>query len=762
LKSHIHTYKLLTLLIAIGLLTSCSAERFVPEGKFLYDGAEVVIVNDTIVQDDATVQTQLEAILRPEPNTKFLGNRPGLTYYYKAQREKPGFLNKWLNKKFGEEPVYLDNVQPLEVEDIIKNRLENMGFFYTEANYETYRDSANKSATLSYSVKLKQPYKLQSYQLDSDSLLIYQPIKSTLEDSPLKKGNRFDLGLMKLERERIDRELKQRGYYNFNSGFLIFEADTNRYDAKKFDLFVRLKKDVPKKSIIPYKIRNVNIYPNYVQGNYTTSQDSVRYADKNFIQSENFFKPKRLDPYILLEEGDLYDPVASRNTSRRLAGIGAYKFVNIDYKEIDTLATDSLGILDANIYLSPLNKRALRAELQAVTKSNNFAGPNLALTFTNRNLFQGGETLNITGKVGYETQFASGENAGLSSITLGLGADLIFPRLLFPVTISKNYFKYDIPKTKISLEGDYLNRSQLYSITSGSATFGYLWNANKYVTHELNPISIQYTKLGSTTDEFNQILEDNPFLQNSFEQQFIAGLTYSFYYSEMASRRTHQFYLNTNLDVAGNTVSLFGQEGDNGKDEFLGLEYAQYAKLDIDVRYHFNFGKEQKIATRFFAGYGLPYGNSEVLPFTKQYFSGGPYSVRAFRTRSLGPGTFPLNSEDDREDTFFDQSGNVRLEANIEYRYPIFGVVKGAVFADAGNVWNTDNDETSLPGGEFSSNFINELGIGVGTGVRVDIQGFVIRLDYAVPIHTPFKPEGERYGFEIDNSVLNFAIGYPF
>jgi outer membrane protein assembly factor BamA len=230
----------------------------------------------------------------------------------------------------------------------------------------------------------------------------------------------------------------------------------------------------------------------------------------------------------------------------------------------------------------------------------------------------------------------------------------------------------------------------------------------------------------------------------------------------MASRRTHQFYLNTNLDVAGNTVSLFGQEGDNGKDEFLGLEYAQYAKLDIDVRYHFNFGKEQKIATRFFAGYGLPYGNSEVLPFTKQYFSGGPYSVRAFRTRSLGPGTFPLNSEDDREDTFFDQSGNVRLEANIEYRYPIFGVVKGAVFADAGNVWNTDNDETSLPGGEFSSNFINELGIGVGTGVRVDIQGFVIRLDYAVPIHTPFKPEGERYGFEIDNSVLNFAIGYPF
>ena len=180
------------------------------------------------------------------------------------------------------------------------------------------------------------------------------------------------------------------------------------------------------------------------------------------------------------------------------------------------------------------------------------------------------------------------------------------------------------------------------------------------------------------------------------------------------------------------------------------------------MRYHFNFGKEQKIATRFFAGYGLPYGNSEVLPFTKQYFSGGPYSVRAFRTRSLGPGTFPLNSEDDREDIFFDQSGNVRLEANIEYRYPIFGVVKGAVFADAGNVWNTDNDETSLPGGEFSSSFINELGIGVGTGVRVDIQGFVIRLDYAVPIHTPFKPEGERYGFEIDNSVLNFAIGYPF
>ena len=243
-----------------------------------------------------------------------------------------------------------------------------------------------------------------TYQVDSLPDPIHGEIEALVKNSPIKKHMRFDLTRMKLERFRIDSELKKRGYYNFNEGFLMFEADTNRYDNKGFDLFLKLKNAVPEKSIVPYRISKVNIYPNYETGD-SIQTTTTRYKDKNFIQKEVFFKPKYLAPFVKLEEGDLYNPETSRNTARRLSTIGAYKYVNILYTEIDSLATDSLGLLEANIYLSPLNKRAFRAELQVVTKSNNFSGPALALTYSDRNVFGGGETYNSTLQFGYEAQF---------------------------------------------------------------------------------------------------------------------------------------------------------------------------------------------------------------------------------------------------------------------------------------------------------------------------------------------------------------------
>lgn len=740
------------------LFQACNIKKFIPEGELLYTGAEITLESDTIIKNKSSLKAELESVLSPEPNSSFLGMQPGLYFYYKAQREKPGFINKFLNKKIGEEPVYASDVEPVRTEGLIKNRLQNRGFFYSSIVSTTSKNEEKKEMQVAYAVEVPTPYLLEKYKLDSDSLQIYKEISTSLKNSPIEKGMRFDLSAMKLERERIDKELKARGYYNFNSGFLIFEADTNQYAQKKFDLFLRLKKDVPTQSIIPYKINSVNVYPKYEVGT-DSSTAKTRYAEKNFFQKELFFKPKHLDPYLLIEEGQLYDPETSRNTARRLGNIGAYKFVNINYREIDSLSTDSLGVLETNIYLSPLNKRSLRAEVRAVTKSNGFTGPSLALGYINRNLFKGGEVLNITGDFGYEFQVGGGTQAGLNSIQIGLEGDLIFPRMLFPIKFDKNYFSYSIPKTKASLGFDYLNRSQFFRLGSVSARFGYIWNANRYVTHEFNPVSVNYVNLGKTSEEFEKILEDNPFLQNSFNQEFIAGLTYSFTYNgHIDENKRHQFFLNSTLDIAGNLVDAISGHSEEDPQTFLGLKYAQYAKADIDFRYHLKTGRDSKIASRLFAGYGLPYGNSDVLPFTKQYFAGGPYSVRAFNTRSLGPGTYTPPGEDG---AFFDQAGNIRLEANLEYRFPLFPYLYGAVFADAGNVWYTDKNST-LKGGEFSKDFMNELGIGTGFGLRVDIQSFVIRVDLAAPLHDPSLKEGERWEFDYANPVLNFAIGYPF
>ncbi len=740
-------------------MSSCSVEKYIPENERLYTGATIEIESDSVIKNESGLKTELESVLRPDPNAKFLGMYPGLYYHYKSQKEKPGFIVRFLNKKIGEEPVYQSDVKEFEIEDLLRNRLENRGFFYSVASSRFRESEKNKTASITYTVDVPQPYRLNKYKLDTLSPPIYKEMVSSVRSSKIAEGQRFDLSALKLERERIDSELKRKGYYNFNPAFIIFEADTNQYKNKRFDLFLRLKKDVPKKAIVPYRISKINVYPDYDVDVDSTSGNEERYNEKSYYQEEEFFKKKFLDPFITLDEGDYYDPDTSRNTARRLSTIGAYKFVNIQYKERDTLVNDSVGLLEANIYLSPLNRRAIRAEIQAVTKSNNFAGPGLALTYSNRNLFRGGETLNISGTVGYEVQLGGGRN--LSSLDLGISSDLIFPRVLFPVAINTDFFKYNIPKTVTGVSANYLNRTQLYTLLSGSAKFGYVWDANKYVTHTINPISVSYTNLSNTTEAFEDILDQNAFLQRSFDQQFIAGLTYSFTYNGMVSTtRNHQVFLNSTFDIAGNTVSLFSQESAGTTGEtFLGLEYAQYAKLDADFRYHFNFGKEQKIAMRLFGGYGYAYGNSEVLPFVKQYYSGGPYSVRAFRIRSLGPGTSGGNTDD--QGNFFDQIGNIRLEANAEYRFPIFSYLKGAFFIDAGNIWNS-KDNLQLEGDEFTSDFLNQLGIGAGFGLRIDVQGFVIRFDLAAPLHDPSLPMGERWDFRYDEPLLNFAIGYPF
>ncbi len=739
-------------------LSSCSVKKHIPEDEMLYTGAKLEITTEEKIKGFKKIKTELEDALRPEPNSKFLGMRIGLYFHYKAQ-EDPGFLTRFLNRKIGEEPVYESHLDTPHTEKVLLNRLENQGFFLSNVASEIVQDPKRKQTRAIYKVEVAEPYLIENYTVETDSLAIYQAIKNTLQESIIEKNMRFNLNALKVERERIDRDLKLEGYYNFNSDFLIFEADTNQHDKRRFDLFLRLKNEAPQASLIPYRIRKVEVHPNYIIGNDSITETETLLHNKSYLQGELFFKPHRLDPFILLEEGEYYSPDKSRNTSRRLGSIGAYRFVNIQYEVIDSLTTPEEGALKASIFLSPMKKRVLRTEIQAVSKSNNFAGPGIVATLSNRNIFKGGELFNVSVNFGYEMQIAGGSQAGLHTIQAGIEPELIFPRMLFPIDINTDFFKYSIPKTRIGLGMQYQNRSELYSLVGTTFTYGYLWNANRYVSHQINPFSINYLHLAKTSPQFEEILEDNPFLRNSLDQKFIAGLTYSFLYNGLIDQhKTHQLFFNTTLDVAGNLVNLISGGGDTPR-EFLGLEYAQYAKVDVDIRYHLKVGSAQTIATRVFAGIGIPYGNSEVLPFAKQYYSGGPFSVRAFRIRSLGPGNYDPSQSSDTG-SFFDQTGNLRLEANLEYRFPIVSFLKGALFADAGNVWNTS--ENTLTGGKFSSDFTDELGIGVGIGLRVDIQSFVIRFDLASPIHTPYLPVGERWYFDYKNPILNFAIGYPF
>ncbi|MEX2513705.1 MAG: BamA/TamA family outer membrane protein [Cyclobacteriaceae bacterium] len=755
-------------LILLGgiLVAGCNVKRFIPEDEFLYVGGEVKIEKDEPIQGVKAVKGEMEVLLRPEPNRKILGMRIGLWAYYKGTKENPGFINRFLKNKIGEEPVYLSEASPPRTEEILHNRLENKGYFYSEVSSEVTRK--DKFASVDYEILLKAPYTLKNYQYDHDGLAIDKEIRELLELTEIKEGDRFDLDLLKKERERLDVALKEKGFYNFSPNLLVFEADTNQYEEKHFDLFLRLKENTPEKGIAPYEIRDIKVYPNYSIDQYGEDTDTTEVRGIQFIQETKTFKPELMEQYILMDKGEKFDSKKSRLTSNRLSGIGNYQYVNIRYEE-DSLIRDGLGALDMKIYLSPMDKRSLRAELQGVSKSNNFAGPALLLSYKNRNLYLGGELFNLTAKFAYETQIASGKRDGLNSLELGLRGDLIYPRVVFPIQIRER-FAYSVPKTKISLGTEFQDRSKLYRLNTISASYGYFWNANRFVFHEINPINLNFVNLSRTTADFEVILDDNPFLRQSFDEQFIAGITYSFAFNKlMDTYRTHSIFFGANLDIAG-----FGLNGLNelvnseNTNTFLGFNYAQYNKADIDFRYYWRFSEDNLIATRLFMGVGLPYGNSNSLPFVKQFFSGGPNSIRAFRIRSLGPGTY--RSDLDGIGGFFDQAGDIRLEGNLEYRFPIVSYLKGAVFADAGNVWLVKENE-ALPGGKFSSDWFGQLGVGTGIGLRVDVEFFVIRFDLATPIRKPYLPEGARWenSFDVkdsqwrrENLVFNFAIGYPF
>jgi outer membrane protein assembly factor BamA len=751
--------QLIWMVIILLMLVSCSVKKFLPEDKTLYTGADIEFDTEE-TKEVKKLKAVLNSAISRNTNSKFVGMRPGLYFHYKSQREKPGFINKFMNKQIGEDPYFFESINVDALEDVLRNRLENNGYFGSRVSSTIQKDSSARSTSVKYKVNLTEPYKLKSFQLtksNRDSLQIYDEITSSLKDSEIKANSLFSLNELKSERQRIDDYLKEKGYYNFNSDFLIFEADTNAYKDRGFDLYLRIKSKVPEKSLVPYIVDEVNIFPNRGLSDENQSKDTTAFEGYNFIQETEFFKPELLKPYVLIKPGETYNPKLSRYTSRRLSSISTYKFVNIDYFSKDTL-TDENGNrhLKANIYLSPLNKRSLRLELQGVTKSNNFAGPNLSVVYSNRNLFKGGELLRLSANGGYEQQFfGRTEDQGLSSIQLGLNASLLFPRLIFPIDLNES-FEFAIPKTRVSLGFDSLNRTQLYTLSSVSSSFGYIWEGNSFVTHEIRPINLEFVSLGNTSEEFEEILNNNPFLRRSFEQQFIAGLTYNFTYNEIKDQtKSEGLYFGFNYDMAGNGLDLFGSQNSDGQNNFLGLEYAHYFKADMDLRYHLKLdSKKQKLIARLFAGAGQPIGTTESLPFVKQYFSGGPYSVRAFRIRSLGPGTY---SPEDGSNSFFDQSGDIKLEANLEYRFPITEYLNGAFFADAGNVWLVNENE-ALPCGKFSSSFMNELGAGVGFGLRVDIQGFVIRLDLASPVKTPTT----SWNLNTGNPVLNFAIGYPF
>lgn len=768
-KSIIHKHVLFLFCL---LLSACSGLKHLPPGEKLYTGAEIELDHTDEIgrKTKRFIKNVAGDAVRPEPNMSFLGIRPLLWLYNVAGDDPKNRIGKWF-KKTGRAPVLLSSVKPGVTADIIDAKLFNIGIFRAYTSFETIEKE--RTAKIIYTCRIHKPYVIGEiiFPMSDDSLS--RTILSGFEKSFIKPGQDYNLALLESERERIDVLLKNEGYFYFDPGYLIFMADTSNIDHT-VSLRLTLKADIPENAMAVYRINNVFIDQDYSLNEELTYNSSDTMNFQNYVfrgkESEMNIRPTVILRSVFLRKEDTYSRKNHTITLNRLMSMGNFKFVQVKFSDSDTTLP---GYLDVAILMTTMTKRTFRAEMDIVSKSNNYTGPRMNVSLLNRNTFKGAELLYINMAGSYELQL-SGKDKNMYSYSLNPQVELTFPRIWVPFRLEIKNSTY-IPKTHINLSYYYLKRVNYFDMQTIQFGYGYRWRENIRKEHELNPVSLSNTSIRNQSAAFKALLESNPFLKKSYEEQFIAGANYSFIYNEQVIPfKKMQYFLIAAAETAGNMFSLAKLAGGKkpspeNPSSVIGSVYSQYAKLSIDARGYYNFRDNNKLAIRFYIGYARPFGNSSVLPYSKQFFSGGSNSIRAFHINSVGPGTYHQESSNTG---FLQFGGDIKLEMSGEYRFGIYRFFKGALFVDAGNVWLNKSNPSNF-GSPFSfSGFMNEIAVGTGFGLRLDVSFFLLRFDLAMPLRKPWLEENNRWVLDQislgdptwrkNNLVLNVAIGYPF
>lgn len=771
--------KVLRRWVALGTLSAvaaCSGTKYIPEGAKLYTGSTVKVKSQSSIPNESALTTELEAVIAPKPNTSILGQRPKLYFWHLGEGKTKG-LGKWIADKYGEKPVLLSEVDTQKVKSLMVNRLNNNGYF--KPVVRTKLQEKDQTASVDYTAIVGKPYTIKELHFPERDSLIDRAIQATKAGSLLKVGDPYNLQTLINERVRIDGLLKNQGYYYFTPDNILFQVDSTL--DNHVNIYLTVKDNTPNRAARPYVLNRVTLNTDYsLSDTASAGRQPILFRGYRYFPDEKVFKAKAITNAVFLYPDSLYHRRRSDQTLSRLMSLGTFKYVDIRFRPARNVPDSAgYGHLNAFVRMTQVPKNSVRAEVLLVSKSNGFVGPGFQLQYRDRSALRGAEQLlvNLTGSFENQTNAGSSNAIGLTSYELGVDAQLLVPRLITPpfdIRLRNSDFQ---PRTNFGAGYRYVQRLEAFRQDVFNLNYGYTWKTKITNEQELRPIDLQYVRLANPSAQFDTLLRERPFLANSFRQQFILGSSYRYTYNQQnLELRSNQFYFSGGVEVSGNLAYLFkslqgGPRNDNGSYELFGQEFSQYTKVDLEFRNYFRVSPDRtsgnKIATRLLLGLGLPYLNSNVLPYLKQYGIGGPNSVRAFRARGVGPGIYnpPAPAPGEQTTSFYDQVGDLRFEANIEYRQDLFPYVKGALFLDAGNIWLM-NEDPSRPGGEFKANqFFNQLAVGAGVGIRIDVQFFVVRLDLAYPLrypdpnNLPFDEDGNRVRPSL---VPNIAIGYPF
>jgi len=791
------------LVLLLTFAASCSNTRYLQEGEVLYKDSRVTWPHDApdgkLQEEQNDLAADLLRFEKQKANQKILGIVAFKLWFYNILTQtEEGFLKAWINngrgirqlkdvlrellyppdtqdlrdwfiENLGEPPVLYDSALAESAAAGMEVYLNDNGFF--NAQVEPEHLVKRKKGTANYVVESGPRHMLRNIVTEATDTFMLRLITKPQKDSILKSGEPYRLSDLKAERVRIRDTLLNNGYFTFDRNFVEFELDS-MIGNRQLDVYVRILAPEEDTAHHRYRIGEVYIYPDYQSAALSpnTPPDTLYRRRIHLISYDLNFRVSTLLNPIFIEPGGWYDASAHSLTLRKFTELGAFKFVSIIYRkpEGDSSQVDPY-LLDAFIRLQPSLKQQWSIELNANTNFNSLIGSDLDFNYRNRNLFHNADLFTLNLSTGVETQVGEGESFIRNVDFTGM-ANLDIPKFVVPFKIKRS--RMFNPVTSYAARYSYVQRIEFYTLHSTSVSVAYSWRRNAVIAHRLSPVDVSLVRPTEISDAFRAILNDNLLLTQSFQQQIIPAGIYTFLYNEPSLKGSRNgLYFRGGLEFAGNLVnavaSLVG--GSDTVNNISGIPLAQYGRLQTDFRYYFNRTDQDIWVFRLATGVGLPYGNSAALPFVKQFFAGGPSSVRAWRVRRLGPGSFEAE-EDSEQNVFIDQTADLSLEANIEYRFPIYNIVKGAFFLDAGNIWLLKEDATR-PGGKIEPDFYTDIALGTGVGLRLDFSFFVFRADFGLRVRDPAvegsrawlwtHPEDYLNDFS-RNTEFNIAIGYPF
>ena len=758
-------------LAATLLLGACSTTRRLGESEVLYTGVHRIRIEaDSGVVLSAAAESAAREPLSVAPNnplyspylrTPFPIGLWAYNYCY-TPREK-GF-RYWFYKRLAKQPVLLSAVQPGLRTRVAVQALENYGHFGSQAACSLRYRKHGRKARVDYTLHVAPPYTYSRIAYPQPEGTLRPLFDSLQATSLLRPGAQYNLDTLTQERSRIAAQLRNRGYYYFRPEYLEYLADTT-LAPRRVDLRLVLKPDVPAAALESYRVGGITVSLRNVEPG---PADTLRLRDAEVVAQRPLkLRPRVLARALALRRGELFTVDAQNRTLNELGKLGVFRSVGMSVPPLDSL--HGSREIDVRIDAQFDYPVSVSLETDVTSKSNSFLGPGISLKLSDNNLFRGGEVFSVALDGSYEWQTGNknsgGRSSRLNSYELGLNATLDVPRLLAFGRLSG---RLPAPRrTSFQLGLNLMNRPDYFRLIAFTGWAPYDFRTSPSSSHTLTVLKLVYNRLLHTTESFDQTLEVNPAIALSFRDQFIpsVGYTYTFdrSYGATASRR---FYWQNSFSAAGNLLAgVLRLCGERQPQHLFGNRFSQFVRNVSEVKFFQRLGRRDNwLATRFLVGVGYAYGNSEVMPYSEQFYIGGANSIRAFTVRSIGPGSYRPPAGD--RNGYLDQTGDFKLEANVEFRFGIMGRLHGALFLDAGNIWLLKNDPLR-PGAELKwRGFWNEIALGTGFGLRYDISYLVLRADLGIGIHTPYPNPDRRGYYNIqsfkDGLGFHLAIGYPF